>query len=81
MRTHSKYYQPDIRDQFHIDGLIAADVYVFKKTTKGMYGIKKASIIAYNQLLTFITRLYPSSLFNWTLVPQDQKYKILPLCG
>ena len=51
MRIHSKYFPSDIKEQYHIDGLIAADGYVCIKTTKGLYGLKKASIIAYNQII------------------------------
>ena len=51
MRIHSKYFPPDIRDQYEIEGLIAADGYVYIKIIKGMYGLKQAAIIAYNQLI------------------------------
>ena len=50
-RIHSKYFPPDIRYLYHIDGLISEDRYVYIKTIKGVYGIKQASIIAYNQLI------------------------------
>ena len=40
MRIHSKYFPPDIRDQCQIDGIIAADGYVYKKIIKGTYGRK-----------------------------------------
>ena len=34
-----------------IEGLIAADGYVYIKIIKGMYGINQAAIITYNQLI------------------------------
>ena len=52
MRINSKYFQPDIRARSQIDGIIAADGYVYIKIFKGMYGIKQAVIIAYNQLIS-----------------------------
>ena len=33
MRIHSKYFLPDIRDRYDIEGLIAADGYVYTKIT------------------------------------------------
>ena len=38
MRMHSKYFPIDIRELYHIDGLIAEDGYVYIKITKGVYG-------------------------------------------
>ena len=52
IRTHSKYFPTDIRDQYQLDGLITADGYVYIKIIKLMYGLKQASIIAYNQLIS-----------------------------
>ena len=52
MRIHLKYFPPDIRDRYDIEGLIAADGYVYIKIIKGMYGLKQADIIAYNQLIS-----------------------------
>ena len=52
MIIHSKYLPPDIRDQYHINGLIEADGYVYIKIIKGMYGLKQAAIIAYNQIIS-----------------------------
>ena len=51
MMIHSKYFPPDIRYQYDIEGLIAADGYVYTKIIKGMYGLKQAAIIAYNHLI------------------------------
>ena len=48
----SKYFPPDIRALYHIDGLIAEDVYVYIKTIKGIYTLKQSAIIAYIQLIS-----------------------------
>ena len=47
---HSKYFTPDIRDRYEIEELIAADGYVYIEIIKGMYGLKQAANISYNQL-------------------------------
>ena len=61
MRIHSKYFLPDIRDQYKIEGLISADGHVYIKIIKGMYGLNQAAIIAYNQLIShmYIHGYYP----------------------
>ena len=46
MMICSKYFPPDIRYQYEIEGLIAADGYVYIKIIKGMYGINQADIIS-----------------------------------
>ena len=51
IRIQSKYFPPDIRDRYDIEGLISADGYVYIKIIKVMYGLKQAIIIAYNQLI------------------------------
>ena len=40
MRIHSKHFPPDIREQYEIEGLIAAGGYVYIKIIKVMYGLK-----------------------------------------
>ena len=52
MRTNSKYFPPDIRDRYEIEGLIAVDGYVYIKIIKVMYGLKQATIIYYNQIIS-----------------------------
>ena len=52
MRIHSKYFPTYIRYQYKIDGLIEADGYVYIKLIKGIYGLKQASIIAYNKIIS-----------------------------
>ena len=52
IRIHSKYSPPGIRDQYQIEGLISADGYVYIKTIKGVYWLKQAAIISYNQLIS-----------------------------
>ena len=52
IRIHSKYFPPNIRALYHIDGLISEDGYVYIKIIKGVYGLKQATIIAYNQLIS-----------------------------
>ena len=51
MKIHSKYFPPDIRALYHIDGLIAEDGYFYINITKFMYSLKQASIIVYNKLI------------------------------
>ena len=52
MRIHSKYFPQDIRDRYEIEVLVAADGYVCIKILRGVYVLKQAAIIAYNQLIS-----------------------------
>ena len=61
---HSKYFRPDIRVLYHIDGLISEYGYVYIKIIKGVYGLKQAAIISHNQL---IYNMDPQGYFSVTL--------------
>ena len=52
VRIYSKYFPPDIKAHYRIDGLIAVDEYVYIKIDKVIYGLKQASIIAYNSIIS-----------------------------
>ena len=50
MRIHSKYFPPDIRALYQIDGIVQYG-YEYIKIIKVVYGLKKGAIIACNQLI------------------------------
>ena len=52
MRIHSKYFPLDIRYLYEIEGLIAADGYLYIKIIKGLYELKQSGILAYAQLIS-----------------------------
>ena len=49
MRIHSKYFFDDIRNEYNIDTKIAPDGYMYMCIQKGMYCLKQATVLAYNQ--------------------------------
>ena len=51
MRIHSKYFPPEIKALYMIDSPIDSDGYVYVDINKGMYGLKQASVVAYQQLV------------------------------
>ena len=51
MRIHSKYFPPEIKAFYMIDPLIDSDGYVYVEIKKGIYGIKQAAVITYQQLV------------------------------
>ena len=51
MRIHSKYFPPEMHDLYDITSKIATDSYVYVKIKRGMYGLKQAAILAYEQLV------------------------------
>ena len=81
MRIHSKYFPLDIRDQYDIEGLIAADGYEYIKIIKVMYGLKQADTIYYNQLISHMGphRYYPVPFT--TGLWEHQTRKTLLMCG
>ena len=52
MRLHSKYFFDDICNKYNIDSKTACDGYIYIFINKGMYGLKQAAVLGYNQLIT-----------------------------
>ena len=50
MKVHIKYFPQDIIDQYSLLSLQDVNGYIFIKISKGMYGLKQATILAYQQL-------------------------------
>ena len=50
MRIHSRYFDDEFRKLYNITPIIAEDGYVYCEIQRGMYGLKQAAILAYNQL-------------------------------
>ena len=72
LRIHSEHFPPDIRESYQINGLIAADGYVYIKIFKGMYGLKQSAIISCNQLIYNMDPLVPFTTRLWA-----QKIRLL----
>lgn len=56
MRIHSKYFFDDIREKYKIDEIVADDGYVYVRIEKGMYGLKQAAVLAYNNLVKILAK-------------------------
>ena len=50
MRIHSKYFDKELRDLYNLDSLIDSDGYIYCEVKLGMYRLKQAAILAFNQL-------------------------------
>ena len=50
MRVRLKYFPQDIIDRYQLQDKVAADGYVYIRIQKGMYGLKEAALLAYNNL-------------------------------
>lgn len=50
MRVKLKYFPEDIILCYHLRPLVAPDGYVYIRIKKGMYGLKQAALLAYNNL-------------------------------
>ena len=52
MRIHSEYFFQDMKNKYHIPSLIAGYGFVYYKIKRGMYGLKQAARLAYDNLVT-----------------------------
>lgn len=50
MRVQLKYFPMEIIKRYHLDILAHIDGYIYVKIKKGMYGLKQAAVLAYNNL-------------------------------
>ena len=53
MKMHIKYIPKDIIDKYTLNDLVFRD-YVYIRINKGMYGLKQAALLAYQQLRKFL---------------------------
>ena len=51
MRILYKYIPQDIRDMYNLDSKLAADGHIYVKIKKGMYGLKQAAVLAFDNLV------------------------------
>ena len=50
MKVKYKYFPEDIRQKYQLDKKVTPDGYIYIKIKKGMYGLRQAAILAYNNL-------------------------------
>ena len=69
MRMPLKIMPQDIIDRYNLQDIVADDGYVYIQIVKGMYGLKQAALLAYNELCSFLKPAgyspIPSSLSMW----------------
>jgi hypothetical protein len=51
MKIPWKYIPQDIRDRYNLETMVTADNYIYVKIKKGMYGLKQAAVLAYDNLV------------------------------
>ena len=81
MRIHKRYFDEDFRKLFTITPIIAEDGYVYCEIQRGMYGLKQAAILAYNQLKDNLSKhgYYPITNSNG-LWKHETRPTIFALC-
>ena len=50
MKVKYKYFPEDIRKRYHLPLLVTQDNYIYIPIKKGMYGLKQAALLAYDNL-------------------------------
>ena len=78
MRIHNKYFIGDIRKKYNIDNIMASDGYVYCRIKKGMYGLKQAARLAYDDLKNHLKKYgYKPDVFAqnvWTHESRPTKF-------
>ena len=64
MKIHSKYFSDELNRRYNIQQKIAPDNYVYCKIKKGMYGLKQAARLAYDDLVLHLKNYgyYPDKI-------------------
>ena len=80
MKMHVKYIPMDIMEQYKLKELVLNN-YVYIQINKGMYGLKQAALLAYQQLLKFLRPAgyspIPNTVGMWK---HDTRQTIFCLC-
>ena len=78
MKIKLKYFPPDIISMYNLHDKVHSDGYVYIKIKKGMYGLKQAAILAYEQLVTNLKqhgyRPLPHTTGMWEHVTRPTKF-------
>ena len=51
MKVLLRYFPKDIQVQYNLKSLVTANNFIYIKIIKGMYGLKQAAVLAYNNLI------------------------------
>ena len=78
MRIHIKHFPQDIRDQYNINNIVHTNNFVYIRINKGMYGLKQAAVLAYQNLVHVMKahgyQPCPLSTGVWTHVSRPTKF-------
>ena len=56
MKMKASIFPQDIIDKYNLEPMIAPDGFIYIKIKKGMYGLKEAAVLAYDQLSGFLNK-------------------------
>ena len=61
MKVQYKYFPSDIRHKYNLQSKVTSDGYIFIKIKKGMYGLKQAAVLAFDNLVSNLNKFgyYP----------------------
>ena len=78
MKVPFKYFPSDIIDKYNLRTLMTHDKYIYIKIKKGMYGLKQAAVLAYQQLVKNLGQhgYYPADMTNgiWRHVSRRTRF-------
>ena len=80
MKVPLKYFPQDIIDKYELHSIVTKDNYIYIKIKKGMYGLKQAAVLAYNQLVKNLANdgYYPVDTTNgiWKHVTRRTRFSL-----
>ena len=51
MKVPIRYFPNDIQDKYNLQSIVTTNGFIYIKIKKGMYGLKQAAALAYNNLI------------------------------
>ena len=81
MKVTFKYFPEDIRLRYNLYNLVHSDGQIYIKIKKGMYGLKQAAILAYNNVSKLLLNVgYQSIIGTLSLWSHKIKKTLFFLC-
>ena len=78
MKLKYSIFPQDIIDQYKLSEKVAPDGYIYIKIKKGMYGLKEAAVLAYEQLKKFLNKYgynhVPGTAGIWTHITKPTAF-------
>ena len=85
MKIPYQYFPNDIKSRYNLHKKVTSTNFIYVKIKKGMYGLKQAAILAYNNLIKILKQMVifqsniPTAIGNILLYPQSFAFVLMTL--